>query len=515
MPLFEILVVCAAAIAIAGLTGLTSYGSYARRALGEKSTALPVADGDTLLDREVAALLGDRRGETGLLLLADNLQAFELRVQLARSAERSLDLQYYYWLWDLTGDLLTQEIVAAADRGVRVRLLIDDINTRGNDSRYLALDGHANIEIRLFNPSRNRANGIRRGLELAFRAFKTTRRMHNKAWIADGRVAIVGGRNIGDAYFDAARATNFHDMDVLFVGEGLPDVQSIFDDFWNSPVAIPIDALSRPLARNLPIQLKASRRRPPDAEPYLQRLSGIAAGDGIGRIAGDLHWAEEVEVVSDPPEKALAVGQRSWLVPRIYRAIREAREELRLVSPYFIPGKKGVHALGRLTAGGTSVRVLTNSLAATDVVAVHGAYSAYRKPLLREGVELFELRPNITRERPSLFGSKGASLHTKAFTIDGRTGFVGSFNFDPRSASLNTEMGVLFVQPELVAEVNGIIDEQTAAQHAFCVTLTKGRLSWSGGAEAARIAVLAEPSASIGRRLAAAAIGLLPIESQL
>lgn len=515
MPLFEILLVCAAALAIAGLTALTSYGSYARRAIGGKSTALPVANSDTLLDREVVALLENRQGETGLQLLADNLRAFELRVQLARSAERSLDLQYYYWLWDLTGDLLTQEIVAAADRGVRVRLLIDDINTRGNDSRYLALDCHPNIEIRLFNPSRNRANGIRRGLELAFRAFRTTRRMHNKAWIADGRVAIVGGRNIGDAYFDAARATNFHDMDVMFIGEKLADAASIFDDFWNSPVAIPISALSRPVARTQPIPRQGARRRRPDAEPYLQRLSKIEAANGIGGAAEQMHWADEVEVVSDPPEKAWAVGQGSWLVPRIYRAIREARRELRLVSPYFIPGKKGMQALGRLTASGISVRVLTNSLAATDVVAVHGAYSSYRKPLLRQGVELFELRPDITRERPSLFGSKGASLHTKAFTVDGRTGFVGSFNFDPRSASLNTEMGVLFAQPELVASMNAIIAEQTAAQHAFRVSLVDGRLSWNEAGAGARIAVLAEPSASIWRRLAAAAIGLLPIESQL
>jgi len=515
MPLFEILVVCAVAIAIAGLTGLTSYGSFARRAQGEKATALPVTSGDTLLDREVVALLEHRQGETGLLLLSDNLQAFELRVQLARSAERSLDLQYYYWLWDLTGDLLTQEIVAAADRGVRVRLLIDDINTRGNDSRYLALDGHPNIEIRLFNPSRNRANGIRRGLELAFRAFRTTRRMHNKAWIADGRVAIVGGRNIGDAYFDAARATNFHDMDVLFIGERLPDVESIFDDFWNSPVAIPINALSRPVARTLPAPRPRARRRRPDAEPYLQRLSAIGKAAGIRGAAEPWHWTDEVEVLSDPPEKAWAVGQRGWLVARIYRVIRETRQELKLVSPYFIPGKRGVHALGRLAADGTSVSVLTNSLAATDVVAVHGAYASYRKPLLRQGVELFELRPDITPERPSLFGSTGASLHTKAFTVDGRIGFIGSFNFDPRSASLNTEMGVLFVQPELVARVNAIISEQTVSQHAFRVTLVDGRVAWNGGGEAARIAALAEPSASLWRRLTAAVIGLLPIESQL
>jgi putative cardiolipin synthase len=515
MPLFEILVVCVAAIAIAGLAGLLSYGSLARRAMGANSAALPVATDDTLLDREVVALLKDRPGSTGLLLLSDNLQAFEMRVQLARSAERSLDLQYYYWLGDLTGNLLAREVVVAADRGVRVRLLIDDINTRGNDSDYLALDSHPNIEIRLFNPSRNRANGIRRGLELALRAFRTTRRMHNKAWIADGRVAIVGGRNVGDAYFDAARATNFHDMDLLFIGEGLSAAQTIFDDFWNSPVAIPINALSRPVARTLPITRVGPRPRRLDAEPYLQRLSKISRSIDVPAFVDQLHWSDDVEVLSDPPEKAWAVRKKSWLVARIYRVIKKARQELKIVSPYFIPGKKGVDVLSRLTAGGTAVTVLTNSLAATDVVAVHGAYASYRKPLLRNGVELFELRPDMIPDKASLFGSKGASLHTKAFTVDDRIGFIGSFNFDPRSASLNTEMGVLFSQPELVDRMNAIIRKQTASTSAFRVTLIDDRLAWNAGADPTGEATSTEPSANVGRRLAAAIVGLLPIESQL
>ena len=215
--------------------------------------------------------------------------------------------------------------------------------------------------------------------------------------------------------------------------------------------------------------------------------------------------------MSDPPEKALGTGERGWLAETIYRTIATARSELNIVSPYFIPGDRGVKALGALTARGTKVSVLTNSLAATDVVAVHGAYASYRKGLLRRGIALFELRPDIRREGASLFGSKGASLHTKAFTVDRRTGFIGSFNFDPRSASLNTEMGVLFSDRQLVDQVRSVIIEQTAPAYAFELSLKGNRIAWSDGAQER----FSEPAASLSRRLAAGLIRFLPIESQL
>jgi putative cardiolipin synthase len=516
MPLFEVLASCLVVIALATTAAFYSYGRFARRAKGEPSSALPVRDDATPLDRELAPLLRNHDGATGLVLLSDNRHAFEMRVLTARNAGRSLDLQYYYWCEDLTGNLLAREILAAADRGVRVRMLIDDINTRGNDTSYLALDSHPHIEVRLFNPSRNRSNGLRRGLELALRAFKTTRRMHNKSWIADGRLAIVGGRNIGDAYFGAAKITNFHDMDLLFVGKSLRSVQDIFDDFWNSAVAIPIGALSRPISRRLhTLNGPKNCTIATDAEPYLQHLAKLDSCDGLLRAAGQLSWTTEVEVVSDPAEKAWAVGQKSWLADRIYKTIETARDELRIVSPYFIPGDRGVDALRRLSKGGVAVSVLTNSLAATDVVAVHGAYASYRKPLLRSGVELFELRPDMPAQRASLFGSKGASLHTKAFTVDRRTGFIGSFNFDPRSASLNTEMGVLFSDRTLVEQVNSVVHQQTTSASAFRVSLIDDRVAWSDHAKIGDAPGVCEPSASRWRRFAAGVIRILPLESQL
>ncbi|WP_332686732.1 phospholipase D family protein, partial [Bosea sp. (in: a-proteobacteria)] len=514
MHIFEIILIGVALLALASLAAIYSYGRFGRRARGVPTLALPVSDEETALDRAVVPLLREHPELSGLLLLADNLQAFAVRAFAARNAGRSLDLQYYYWLDDLTGGLLAREVIAAADRGVRVRLLIDDINTRGDDSGYLGLDRHANIEVRLFNPSRNRSSSLRRGIELVLRAFRATRRMHNKAWIADGRIAIIGGRNIGDAYFDASRTSNFHDMDVLLVGDAVPQAERIFDDFWNSPAVIPLSALSRSkLRRKLASQARRPLRRLVNAAPFLSNLSEQKEAHVLPEGGRSLLWTAEVEVVSDPPAKAWDPQGTGWLAERLLTMLSAARSELNIISPYFIPGPKGAPAFAAMAQRGIKVSVLTNSLAATDVVAVHGAYANYRKTLLKSGVILYELRPEIVREGPSLFGSRGASLHTKAFTVDGKAGFVGSFNFDPRSASLNTEMGVIFSDERLVDQMRAVFLQQTAPECSFQVTLEGGRLAWSDASAGGPRKLRSEPGASLGRRLAARVIGLLPIES--
>lgn len=517
------LVLLAGLFALASLAAVYSYGRFARRARGAPSRALAVAPAETPLDRSIAPALAAHPGESGLMLVSDNLQAFAVRALAARQAGRSLDLQYYCWDDDLTGGLLGREVLAAADRGVRVRLLLDDINTKGDDSTYLALDHHPNIELRLFNPSRNRASPLKRGVELALRAFRATRRMHNKAWIADGRLAVVGGRNIGDAYFDAAADSNFRDLDVLMLGPAVAQAESIFDSFWNSASVLPINALHRLRAKlrrrfrrkelpALKARLEAAARGA-TAKPYLGRMREDASVPAMlsgGRL---FHWTGEARVVSDPPEKALAGAAGDWLGRTLFAKLGEAESSLEIVSPYFIPGTRGLATLARLRGAGVAVSVLTNSLAATDVMAVHGAYARYRKSLLRAGIALFELKPEIERqERPSLFGSSGARLHTKAFTVDGAAGFVGSFNFDPRSISLNTEMGVLFRHEALAREVQAVFRDETAPQSSYRLLLRDGRLVWQdGNAPEHHI----EPKATVWRRMAAALIGLLPIESQL
>lgn len=515
--LLAIIAGCVALFALASAATVYTYGRFAKQARGAPATALPVADAQTPLDRLIAPKLARHDpAKTGLMLLSNNLHAFAARTHSARSAGRSLDLQYYYWRDDLTGGLLGKEVIAAAERGVRVRILLDDINTRGGDSTYLAFDRHPNIEVRLFNPARSRASAWRRGLELALRPMSATRRMHNKAWIADGRVAIVGGRNIGDPYFDASDAANFRDMDLLLAGPAVQQTEAIFDSYWNSASAIPIDALADSDEGDLG-KLKArldTLMTTTPAAPYLNRL--IAERD-VQAMLGDetrIHWTSEARVLSDPAEKALGAAGESWLSNAIFPALLAATSEVEIVSPYFIPGDEGVRNLLDMVKRGVAVTVLTNSLAATDVTAVHGAYAGYRAPLIAGGVKLFELKPEIKRPGVSLFGSSGASLHTKAFIVDRKSGFVGSFNFDPRSVSLNTEMGVFFDHHALAGEIRAIMAQEMAPQSSYRVTLEGGDLVWRDGVAPQGKAWNREPEASIWRRMTATIIGFLPLESQ-
>lgn len=517
MRIVLFLLIGAGLFAVASFLAVLSYGHFARHARGEPSHALPVEPAFTVLDNGIAPRVEAAGGRNGLALLSANLDAFAARALTARAAGRSLDLMYYYWRNDLTGRLLASEVLAAADRGVRVRLLLDDINALGSDHTYLALDTHPNIEVRLFNPSRARAGGIQRGIEMALRAFSVTRRMHNKAWIADGRLAIVGGRNIGDEYFDAAESSNFRDIDMMLMGPVVAETEAVFDAYWNGEMAMPIHALTGEEEGRLD-RLRQSLARSTDsagAAPYvervMQRLSPLSMLDGALT-----YWTDEARIVSDPPEKAMARGAENWIMSTLMPVIASAQSSVEITSPYFVPGTQGVAHLTGMAAEGVDVAVLTNSLAATDVAAVHGGYAPYRKPLLAGGVRLYELQPYMRPTEMSLLGSRGASLHTKAFTVDGHTGFVGSFNFDPRSVSLNTEMGVLFVEPQLVERLRDIFAEETGPSMSYRLFLADdGRLRWQGENEGSMKDWDNEPKASFRRRLVATVVSWLPIESQL
>ncbi len=459
-------------------------------------------------------------GDTALALIQSNMDAFALRVASARAAGRSLDLMYYMWNADLTGRLMMREVLAAADRGVRVRLLLDDLGVTMSDRIFHAIDCHPNIELRLFNPTKARENLFRRGLEMVLRFKSVNRRMHNKAWIADGRALIVGGRNIGDAYFDAAEHANFRDFDVLAHGRAVADAETIFDDYWNSAVAIPVRSLlaKRPnrLAR---LRLSMDRLAASEAaRPYFATVDNLHH-QGVFLMADQLHWARSATVLADPPEKA--AGKRrsghNYLMESLLPILEDAGHTLKITSPYFIPGQKGVETFSRLSASGVSISVLTNSLAATDVAAVHAGYARYRRPLLLNGIRIHELRSLADQHKGfSLRGSGQASLHTKAFTRDGSTGFIGSLNFDPRSMSLNTEMGVLFDCPDMVGEMDAIFAQETATDMSFELTLNrKKRLTWSGLVKGKPRQYRQEPYASITRRGIAMVLGILPLESQL
>lgn len=487
------------------------YGSLFTKKAGERSSAYAVSS-DGPLDQFVLNSLSGRAQASGLRLSSDNQHAFAIRALSARKAVRSLDLQYYYWKDDLVGTLMAGEVLAAADRGVRVRLLLDDINLRGKDSKYLSLDAHRNIEVRVFNPSWNRLGALQRGFEMLIRAYSSTRRMHNKAWIADGRIAIVGGRNIGNAYFDAARQFNFHDMDVAAIGPAAQMAEKVFDQFWNSDCALPLVSLPNPETGDLD-WLRQVCAGASTTQKAVQLNQSLETQNIEDLILDRMHLTENIEVLSDPPAKKDGKSRSQWLYKAIIPIILSARESVEIISPYFIPGQKGVQQLLGLTRGGVNVRVLTNSLAATDVAAVHGAYSRYRRRLIRGGVELYELKPEHDRQKMSVFGSRGASLHTKAFVVDGRIGFVGSFNFDARSHSLNTEMGIIFENAELAEEIITEFRHQTS--EAFLLKFHQNQLAWIDQSAGSAAVMRGEPGATIGRRFIAMMTRLLPIESQL
>ena len=502
-------------MAVASATALYSYGRFAEAARGPASHALPTAADATALDRAVAPLLRAHPGRSGMALLADNLDAFTVRAASARAAGRSLDLQYYIWNHDFTGNLLGYEVLRAADRGVRVRLLLDDMTAHGKDSHLAALDAHPNIEVRLFNPSRSRAGVLGRASEMLLRPVAMNRRMHNKAWIADGRVAVVGGRNVGDEYFDAAAQTNFLDLDAVLVGPAVGQTSVIFDDFWNSASVIPLAALSGAEEGAL-VRLRAhgdAGNRSTRAADYVARLR---SSPGLPALVGGnaLHWLDEVGVYSDPAAKGQGEGKAQWLVHRLGRAMGLAKRELRVISPYFVPGDEGTRWLVGKRAQGVDVSVLTNSLAANDVMAVHGGYAPYRVPLLEGGVTLYELMPH-GRQDSSLFGSSGASLHTKAFAVDAERGFIGSFNLDPRSVNLNTEMGILFRDRAATAALLRSYEAKIAPDKSYRVRLLDGELRWDDASVAPPRTWDREPEASAWRRWTARAVGWLPIESQL
>lgn len=503
-------------LAVLMLSGLLLADRLMPPASGRPSRTLPVRAAQTALDREVAPLLVARPGRTGMILLPNGLDAFAARALSARNAGRSLDLQYYLWHDDLTGRLLGREVFDAAARGVRVRMLLDDMTATGKDKALLALDAHPNIEVRVYNPFRNRA-GLWRLVELAQRAFSVNHRMHNKAWIADGRVAVIGGRNIGEEYFSAAPEVNFRDLDVLLMGPAVAQAGTVFDAYWNSRAAIPITAFGEHDTGELQV-LQARMAHDAEVERAQAYLDRVKDSPGVRDYLTKRlrpHWSANVEVVADPPLKWKRDDPAAWLVTRLSKTLASTRREALVISPYFVPGDAGTEALTDLVRRGAAVAVVTNSLAANDVFAVHSGYADYRERLLRGGVRLYEIRAQQSAQA-SLFGSSGASLHTKAFVVDDARGFVGSFNLDPRSVALNTEMGVLFDDPGAAAALGEEYRRLAAPEASYWVYLDRhGALRWLDRAQDPPRPLDTEPDTRWPQRAAVEVLRWLPIESQL
>ncbi len=497
-------------------SGLLLTNHFTPPANGGKSHALAVQADATELDRELAPLLAEHPGKTGALLVNDGVDAFAARALSAQKAGRSLDLQYYIWHDDLTGRLLGREAWRAAERGVRVRMLLDDMNAEGMDSKLLLLDSHPNIELRLYNPFRNRS-GPARGLELIQRIFSVNHRMHNKAWIADGRVAVVGGRNIGVEYFGAGGEVNFRDLDVVLFGPAVAETSAMFDRYWNSAAAVPLAGLSRApegafedIADAIETEAKSA-----EAQRYLRR---VAASPNVQDYAGkrlEPFWSDRIHLVADPPLKWEQDSRDEWLVHKIERDLSAANSKVLLISPYFVPGPDVTAGMTGLARKGVTVGVVTNSLGANDVAAVYGAYRPYRDALIGGGVHVYELRAQGHPDS-SLFGSSGASLHTKAYSVDDARGFIGSFNLDARSAYLNTEMGVMFDDADLAKAVRDEYLRLSGPELSYWMHLDKnGSPRWLDRAAKPPSMLSTEPDTGRWQRISATAVSWLPVESQL
>ena len=469
----------------------------------------------TRLGAAVAPLAQAHPALSGIYPLAEGRDAFAARALLAHRAERSLDLQYYIWRNDLTGVLMLDALRSAAARGVRVRLLLDDNNTAGLDPTLLALDRDPNIEVRLFNPFVLRTW---RSLGYLTDFARLNRRMHNKSFTVDNQVTIVGGRNIGDAYFGAADDVLFADLDVMAIGPAVQAVSQDFDRYWNSPSAYPIAALVDAAAIDAAPALAGraeALRKTPAAQAYLQALRTLPFVEQLAQRRLPLEWGG-ARLVSDDPDKVRGAGQAQARVGvRLRALLGEPQRQLDLVSPYFVPGKETTAALASIAANGAAVRVLTNSLEATDVVAVHAGYVKWRRELLRAGVALYELRREGSeqkQQRDGGFGSSGSSLHAKTFAVDRRRIFVGSFNLDPRSLDLNTEMGLVIESPALASALDKRLSEAMPG-HAYEVRLgADGKLVWIEQTGQGVLEYKDEPGAGFWTRAGVRILSWLPID---
>jgi len=465
-------------------------------------------------------------GQSGAYPLNQGIEALAARVVLARTAEKSLDLQYYIWHSDESGRLLLKEVLDAADRGVRVRLLLDDLGVgQINDDVYLALDAHANLSVRLFNPIASRDA---RTLGLMSDAWRLNYRMHNKSMTADNMITVVGGRNVGNEYFALHEGINFADLDVFAVGPAAAAVTDSFDVFWNSPAAIPISAFHNNSASPDPYQV--SREQLDNfvrdhCGPYYEAM---AATPFSLQLRGDdlpLFWGK-ISVLYDSPDK-MSEDDSSVLLRQLGQVLGQAKTDLLIISPYFVPGKEGTHKLVEAVQRGVRVRVATNSLASTDVGAVHAGYKKYRVKLLQGGVELFELMPELGLgedvSKLSFLGSSGASLHAKTFTFDQQQTFIGSMNLDPRSVLINTEIGLLIDSPALAEYLETRFD-QNLHNAFYTVKLVpknpakpdgRKRLEWIEYRGNETVRYDKEPHTTAWQRFMINLIGLLPIDSQL
>jgi len=472
---------------------------------------------ETFLAGRAGHFIGDRADESGFVIIPDAVSALAMRMFGARQAEKTIDVQYYLIKADKAGLLLINELLEAADRGVRVRVLVDDILTKGQDRGMVAMDAHPNIEIRVFNPFARRSA---RALNFLGDFGRLNRRMHNKSFTADNQYTIIGGRNIGDEYFAGHEKANFGDLDIACVGPVVREVSSMFDLYWNHRLAVPVHAVIDP-PKDPFQEIAALRSRiaaalvEADTQRYEAVMQDIMAYEFVQ--PEDIEWVPYT-LVYDSPDKAdkHLASDAETMVPPLREAILAGQDELIIVSPYFVPTTT-VEGFRELRERGMRVRVVTNSLAANNHLAVHAGYAPARKPLLRMGVELYEVRPDASVQgvERTGFAESGGTLHAKFFIIDRKHLFVGTFNWDPRSKNLNTEMGIILESPRFATALAEFVD-QRIPEKAYTVTLDdQERLRWTTQVDGREVVYAKEPETTWWQRFKVGLYRMLPIKEQL
>lgn len=491
---------------------------------------LPLPKATSAIVQHLDEMAAEHPGETGLHLLPTGIDAFAMRLALVQSAQQSIDARYYIWEGDLSGKMLLSEIIKAADRGVRVRLLIDDNPTAGLDPMWAAVTSHPNINVKLFNPLVIRKPRVANYL---FDFLRLNRRMHNKSFTVDGTATIIGGRNVGDEYFDAKSEGLFIDLDALAFGAILDAEEKDFERYWTSEPAFPAEKILSPVNADAINAL----RNPVYEDAGLARNYRVAADEAIATLAfkspEDLITWAPVQLVSDNPDKALNKAAESDLLAyKIAPLIQSAQTRFDLVSGYFVPSTQGTKLLTDLAHKNVPVRVVTNSVGVTDVPVVHAGYAPYRPELIQAGVKLYEAQPadqapgdkTSGNDAPKTsragsgpdFGTRfsggGESVHAKTFAIDDKILFVGSFNFDPRSALLNCEMGFIIQSPELAQALTNAMNERVD-EHAYRVTEdADGKLNWIDQTAGRTTTYTTEPNTTAFERGMVWFLSKLPIE---
>jgi putative cardiolipin synthase len=488
----------------------------------------------TQVGRQFAEAARSHPDRSAFRIISVGVDGFAARIQMIDAAERSLDLQYFIFRGDETGRLLSNALLRAADRGVKVRLLVDDAETRPGDDQVVSLAAHPLIEVRIFNPFAYRGhNRMLRTIEFTFNAGRLDYRMHNKLLVADNASALIGGRNIGAAYFQVDPNQQYADDDVFVAGPAVPQLSATFDEYWNSALATPVEALSG----GKPTQVELDRRRQLLSEQwrqaqvggldYLKRAESGEPFFGIIQGRLPLVWSS-VQVVCDSPDKksvvrGSAIGR--LLYEPVAKVAKSVKTELIMITPYFVPTAAELQLLSNLRQRNVRVRILTNSLASIDQVTAYSGYVRYRVPLLREGVELHEVRalPGSTRgsgQSAAITRLGNYGLHGKLFVFDRQKLFIGSMNFDQRSVRLNTEVGLIIDSPELAEQTAARLEAMTRPENAYSVSLApaggkKPAVLWRTQESGTMVESRRDPARSVWQRLAVRILTLLPIDQEL